>query len=74
VLLAPVGTPDAIVEKASADLRKAMDDAELKKKLAQLGAYVHAMTPDQVTQFARDQQRTWRPVAERVAKEMAEQK
>jgi tripartite-type tricarboxylate transporter receptor subunit TctC len=71
VLLAPVGTPDAIVEKASADLRKAMDDAELKKKLAQLGAYVHAMTPDQVTQFARDQQRTWKPVAERVAKEMA---
>jgi tripartite-type tricarboxylate transporter receptor subunit TctC len=72
VLLAPVGTPDAIIEKASADLRKAMDDAELKKKLAQLGAYVHAMTPDQVTQFARDQQRNWQPVAQRVAKEMAE--
>jgi tripartite-type tricarboxylate transporter receptor subunit TctC len=74
VLLAPVGTPDAIVEKASADLRKAMDDAELKKKLAQLGAYVHAMTPDEVTQFARDQQRVWKPVAEKVAKDMAEQK
>jgi tripartite-type tricarboxylate transporter receptor subunit TctC len=72
VLLAPVGTPDAIVEKASGDLRKAMDDAEVKKKLAQLGAYVHAMTPDQVTQFAREQQRVWKPVAERVAKEMAE--
>jgi tripartite-type tricarboxylate transporter receptor subunit TctC len=74
VLLAPVGTPQAIVEKASGDLRKAMDDAELKKRLAQLGAYVHAMTPDEVTQFARDQQRVWKPVAEKVAKEMAEQK
>jgi tripartite-type tricarboxylate transporter receptor subunit TctC len=72
VLLAPVGTPQAIVEKASGDLRKAMDDAELKKRLAQLGTYVHAMTPDEVTQFARDQQRVWKPVAERVAKEMAE--
>jgi hypothetical protein len=30
------------------------------------------MTPDQVTQFAREQQRVWKPVAERVAKEMAE--
>jgi hypothetical protein len=30
------------------------------------------MTPDQVTQFARDQQRNWQPVAQRVAKEMAE--
>jgi tripartite-type tricarboxylate transporter receptor subunit TctC len=72
VLLAPVGTPDDIIQKASQDLRKAMDDADVKKKLAQLGAYVHAMTPDEVTQFARDQQRTWKPVAEKVAKEMAE--
>jgi tripartite-type tricarboxylate transporter receptor subunit TctC len=72
VLLAPVGTPDAIVRKASADLRKAMDDAEVKAKLAQLGAYVHAMTPEEVTQFALEQQRTWRPVAEKVAKEMTE--
>jgi tripartite-type tricarboxylate transporter receptor subunit TctC len=72
VLLAPVGTPDAIVRKASADLRKAMDDAEVKAKLAQLGAYVHAMTPEEVTQFALEQQRTWKPVAEKVAKEMTE--
>lgn len=72
VLLAPVGTPDAIVQKASVDLRKAMDDADVKKKLAQLGAYVHAMTPDEVTQFARDQQRVWQPVAEKVAHEMSE--
>jgi tripartite-type tricarboxylate transporter receptor subunit TctC len=71
VLLAPVGTPEWIIQKASTDLRKAMDDAGVKKKLAQLGAYPHPMTPDQVTQFVTDQQRTWRPVAEKVAKEMA---
>src|SRR4029078_3121257 len=41
VLLAPVGTPDAIIQKASADLRKALADPEVKKKLAQLGAYLH---------------------------------
>ena len=70
VLLAPIGTPDAIIQKASADLRKAMDDAELKTKLAALGAYVHPMTPDEVTAFAQEQQRTWRPIAEKVAAEM----
>ena len=70
VLLAPVGTPDAIIKKASVDLRKAMDDAELKQKLAALGAFVHPMTPEQVTAFAQEQQRTWRPVAEKVAAEM----
>ena len=74
VLLAPVGTPDAIIQKASADLRKAMDDADIKKKLAALGAYVHPMTPAEVTAFAQEQQRTWRPVAEKVAKEMTEAK
>jgi tripartite-type tricarboxylate transporter receptor subunit TctC len=70
VLLAPVGTPGAIVQKVSVDLRKAMDEAEVKKKLAQLGAYTHAMTPKQVTEFAIGQQRTWKPIAEKVAKEM----
>jgi tripartite-type tricarboxylate transporter receptor subunit TctC len=69
VLLAPVGTPDAIVQKAGLDLRKAMDDVEVKKKLAQLGAYTHAMSPEQVTQFAIDQQRTWKPIAEKIARE-----
>ena len=70
VLLAPIGTPEAIIRKASADLRKALDDAELKTKLAALGAYLHPMTPEQVTAFAQEQQRTWRPVAEKVAAEM----
>ena len=70
VLLAPVGTPEAIIRKASADLRKALDDAEVKTKLAALGAYLHPMTPEEVTAFAQGQQRTWRPVAEKVATEM----
>jgi tripartite-type tricarboxylate transporter receptor subunit TctC len=70
VLLAPVGTPDAIIRKANADLRRTMDDPEVRKKLAELGAYHRPMTPEQVTQFAIDQQHTWKPIAEKVAKEM----
>jgi tripartite-type tricarboxylate transporter receptor subunit TctC len=69
VLLAPVGTPEAIIRKTSGDLRKALDDAEVKTKLAALGAYLHPMTPEQVTAFAQEQQRTWRPIAEKVARE-----
>ena len=42
VLLAPVGTPDAIIQKTSVDLRKALDDAEVKKRLAPLGAYTQS--------------------------------
>ena len=73
VLLAPAGAPDAIIQKTSVDLRKAMDDTEVKKKLAQRGAYPHAMTPDEVTQFAIGQQWTWKPIVEKVAKEMTQQ-
>jgi len=74
VLLAPVGTPQEIIDKTSGDLRKALDDAEVKTKLAQIGGYLHLMTPAEVTAFAQEQQRTWRPIAEKVAKDMAQPK
>jgi tripartite-type tricarboxylate transporter receptor subunit TctC len=69
VLLAPIGTPEAIVRKLSVDLREAMDDALTKNKLAQVGIYFHPMTPEQVMTFTQEQQRIWRPVAERIEKE-----
>jgi tripartite-type tricarboxylate transporter receptor subunit TctC len=72
VLLAPIGTPEAIINKVSVDLKKALDDPDVKKKLAQLGGYVHPMTPAEVTAFAQNQQRTWRPIAEKVAKDMSQ--
>jgi tripartite-type tricarboxylate transporter receptor subunit TctC len=74
VLLAPIGTPEPMIRKASADLRKALDHPETKSKLASLGAFLHPMTPEQVTAFAQEQQRTWRPVAEKVAREATEAK
>jgi tripartite-type tricarboxylate transporter receptor subunit TctC len=74
VLLAPIGTPEPLIRKASADLRKALDNAELATKLAAMGAFLHPMTPEEVTAFAQEQQRTWRPVAEKVAAEVTEAK
>jgi tripartite-type tricarboxylate transporter receptor subunit TctC len=73
VLLAPLGTPDPIIRKISADLRKVLDDAELKQKLGGIGAFPKAMTPDEVTAFSQEQQRIWQPVAEQVAKDTAQQ-
>lgn len=67
VLLAPLGTPEAIMRKVSADLRTALDDKEVKAKLAGLGAYVQPMSPDALTAFIQEQQRVWKPVAEAVA-------
>src|SRR4029078_7746321 len=68
VLVAPLGTPDAIIRKVSADLRTALDDADVRKKLAVIGTYVNPMTPEQLTAFIQEQQRIWKAVAEAVAK------
>lgn len=73
VLLAPVGTPDAIIRKANADLRKALDDEALRQRLATMGSYLRYMTPEQVTAWAQEQQQTWRPIAEEIAKQATEQ-
>lgn len=67
VLVAPLGTPDAIVRKVSADLRVALDDKEVRAKLAGLGAYVRPMSPEELTAFIQDQQKIWKPVAEAIA-------
>jgi tripartite-type tricarboxylate transporter receptor subunit TctC len=67
VMVAPVGTPDAIIQKVSTDLRVVVDDPELKKKLGRLGSYSRHMTPAEALAFVHSEQRTWQPVLEKIA-------
>jgi tripartite-type tricarboxylate transporter receptor subunit TctC len=69
VLVAPVGTPDPIVRKVNADLWKALSDPDIKAKYHANGAFLRYMTPEQLTEFVQDQQKTWRPILEQVARE-----
>jgi tripartite-type tricarboxylate transporter receptor subunit TctC len=71
VLLAPVGTPDAIVKKVNTDLRVALDDPETSAKLAANGAFIRHLDPPDVVAFVQDQQKTWRPILEQVLKDLA---
>jgi len=71
VMLAPNGTSDSIVRKVNADLRTALDDPEVNAKLAANGAYVRHLTPAEVVSFVQNEQKTWRPILEQVAKESA---
>jgi tripartite-type tricarboxylate transporter receptor subunit TctC len=66
-VVAPVGTPDAIVRKISDDLRAALTKPEIKDKLAARGAYVHPSTPTEALAFVRSQQELWEPALEHVA-------
>lgn len=63
-MVAPVGTPEPIVQKVSADLRTALNDPAVAKRLTALGRYNQPMTPAEVTAFIHREQTTWRPILE----------
>jgi tripartite-type tricarboxylate transporter receptor subunit TctC len=67
VLLAPLDTPQSIINKVSSDLAKVVTDADFKRRLANVGSYSRAMTPEQVIAFVKKEQQTWLPVLQRIA-------
>ena len=67
-LVAPVGTPDAIVRKLSQDLSVAASHPETKTKLETTGNYPHPMTPDELLAFIHAEQQAWKPVLEQIAR------
>jgi tripartite-type tricarboxylate transporter receptor subunit TctC len=67
-LVAPLGTPEAIVRKVSDDLRTVVTDPEAKAKLESLGNYMDPMSPAEVMAFIRTEQQMWKPVLEQIAR------
>jgi tripartite-type tricarboxylate transporter receptor subunit TctC len=67
VLVAPAGTPEAIIQKANADLIKAIADPETRSRLARLGREERAMSPAQTLAFIRSEQAKWAPIQQQIA-------
>ena len=55
----PAGTPDAVVDKLSAALQKAMDAPEVKSRIAQLGGEVQKGGPKAAQDFIQAQMGMW---------------
>jgi tripartite-type tricarboxylate transporter receptor subunit TctC len=68
-VVAPVGTPEAFVRKASDDLRAVLVTPEIKDKLAARGAYVHPASPAEAEAFVRSQQEMWKPALEQMVQQ-----
>ncbi len=66
VLMAPPGTPDAIIQKVNADVIKAMSDPEAKKKLAALGRDDRSMSAAQTLTFIQAEQQKWAPIVQQI--------
>lgn len=58
-LVAPKGTPREIVEKIQRDVARVLSDKEIQEKLISQGATPVGNTPQQFTQYMRDELRKW---------------
>ena len=66
-LLAPAGTPDAIVRQVNkAYPRNRLDRPGLRKSFQDLGTWVRPMSPEETTQLIRKEQDVWRPIVQSV--------
>ena len=54
-MLAPAGTPDAVVDKINADLRQALKDEEFMAQITKTGVSVSASSPEAFGQFLRQE-------------------
>jgi tripartite-type tricarboxylate transporter receptor subunit TctC len=67
VLVAPVGTPDAIVQKINADLIKAMSDPQTRERLARFHRDHRPISPAETTAFIQGEQNKWAPILQQIA-------
>jgi tripartite-type tricarboxylate transporter receptor subunit TctC len=67
-LVAPVGTPEAIVRKLNDDLRAAVLDPATRTKLETTGNYPNPMSPSELLAFIQTEQQMWKPVLEGIAR------
>ena len=65
-VLAPAGTPDAIVRKVNADMNKATEAPEVKNKFQDLSTFTRPMTPEETTAFVKSEQEAWKPVVKQI--------
>jgi tripartite-type tricarboxylate transporter receptor subunit TctC len=66
VLLAPLGTPQPIISKVSADLYNVVTSKDFEDKLGKVGSYPQPMTAQEAVAFVQKEQDTWLPLLEKV--------
>jgi tripartite-type tricarboxylate transporter receptor subunit TctC len=62
-ILAPAGTPKAVVAKLNADINKALNSPDVRQRLADAGIEVGGGTPEQFSGFIQSEMVKWAKVA-----------
>ena len=58
-IMAPAGTPRAVVERLNAEITRAANAPEMKEAWAKQGAAAMSMSPDEFTRYLRDDIEKW---------------
>jgi tripartite-type tricarboxylate transporter receptor subunit TctC len=66
VLMAPAGTPAAIIKKLNGDLRKVVALPEVVERFHVLGTYTRDLTPEQTGEFILSEEQLWWPIVRQV--------
>lgn len=61
-IVAPAGTPPALVRKIGAAVREASRDPDIEKKLLPLGIVMTSSTPEEFSTFVRSERQKWSPI------------
>ena len=61
-ILAPAGTPPAIVSKLNADINESLKSPELRASLAKLGYQGRTMSVEEFTEFLASEMKRWPPI------------
>jgi tripartite-type tricarboxylate transporter receptor subunit TctC len=67
VLVAPPGTPDAIVKKANADLVKGVQEPETARRIAAIGWEERPLNSAKTLGFIHGEQQKWAPILKQIA-------
>jgi tripartite-type tricarboxylate transporter receptor subunit TctC len=67
VLVAPPGTPDAIVQKANAALVKGVQEPETARRIAAIGWEERPLDPAGTLAFVHGEQQKWAPILKHIA-------
>ncbi len=66
VLVAPRGTPSAIVNRVNQALQDVLAKPEVQSKFRQLGSRTRTMNPRELSEFIRNEQQRWRPIIDKL--------
>ena len=62
VIVAPAGTPAAIIQKLNQEIAKALENPEVKNKLIGMGYLTYSYTPEQTSQKIKLEVDKWAKV------------